>query len=283
MHGLKSESPILENLSVNPSQVSWSFSAPYIRCYFRGVEGIGELPVLPGRPDMTIGWRQAVSYETKRWPVGAWMAYRELCAALGEFEWPQANPAIQGFLWGSLDQILDQLEAKKRAGMRFFKLKVGQDPEWDAKRVNAVVAELPDHPSLRLDANQKWSLDQALHFADLLEAPHRIEYLEEPLSDPELLSYFHEETGLSLALDEHLWEAVMGQNAPFLGWTTCVIKPHLLRVGELMTILNFADRYRLQTVFSSALETSVGLRHILKLAAEFSPDVAVGVDTEGVY
>jgi L-alanine-DL-glutamate epimerase-like enolase superfamily enzyme len=66
---------------------------------------------------------------------------------------------------------------RARQGFRILKLKGGLDPQGDVRRVQAVHDALPDQV-LRLDAEQGYSVQQAINVARALEG--RIEMLEQP-------------------------------------------------------------------------------------------------------
>ncbi|KQP20032.1 mandelate racemase/muconate lactonizing enzyme family protein [Pseudorhodoferax sp. Leaf267] len=75
----------------------------------------------------------------------------------------------------------EQLALRRRdEGYCAFKLKVGFGAQRDLANLDALRAALGDHTPLMVDANQAWSLDEALHMAPLLE-PYRLGWLEEPL------------------------------------------------------------------------------------------------------
>lgn len=114
------------------------------------------------------------------------------------------------------------------AAGRVMKVKVGGEtgPVRDAEYVLELLAAAPDGSSLRLDANQAWSMEDALAFCEVIERGRhggsevdgsaleqgrgsiksKIEYLEEPLRDPRMLGEFWERSGKDLpyALDESL-------------------------------------------------------------------------------
>lgn len=99
-----------------------------------------------------------------------------------------------------------------------MKMKVGGDagPASDANRVLETIRRARDGDALRLDANQAWSMADALSFAKALTgvdggigkggAVPGLEYIEEPLRDPRLVQEFWEKSGkvLPYALDESL-------------------------------------------------------------------------------
>lgn len=111
-----------------------------------------------------------------------------------------------------------------------MKVKVGGavGPSADAARTLRSLRGLSAGCSLRLDANQAWTVDEALCFASALaegaggaEGGGRgrtrvgdgaVEYIEEPLRNPRMLREFWERSGggLPYALDESL---AMGREA----------------------------------------------------------------------
>ncbi|CAN0449876.1 unnamed protein product, partial [Laminaria digitata] len=93
------------------------------------------------------------------------------------------------------------------------KVKVGggkTGPKADAARALELLRESPKGSTLRLDANQAWTMEEALCFYTTLAAASSsggsVEYIEEPLRDPRSLGKFWELSGgvLPYALDESL-------------------------------------------------------------------------------
>jgi L-alanine-DL-glutamate epimerase-like enolase superfamily enzyme len=70
--------------------------------------------------------------------------------------------------------------ARRSAGYRAFKLKVGFDDARDLRNVAALRDLLGAEAALMVDANQGWSLEQAERQARALE-PYRLGWIEEPL------------------------------------------------------------------------------------------------------
>lgn len=67
------------------------------------------------------------------------------------------------------------------AGHRAFKLKVGIEPERDEALVAGVREAIGDGPQIMVDANQNWSLDQAIGSVNRL-APYALTFVEEPIA-----------------------------------------------------------------------------------------------------
>ena len=120
---------------------------------------------------------------------------------------------------------------------------------------------------LRIDINRKWSLSETRFFLENLSS--EIDYLEEPLSDPNELV---ELPSCPLALDETLVQEG-GEKFCSLA-TTLVLKPTLLgkRIHDFL-------KMRKRMVFSSSFESPIGLMHIAHLQARYAPQEAAGIDT----
>lgn len=163
------------------------------------------------------------------------------------------------------------------------KVKVGSSsgPLTDAARVCAIAAELSPGSRLRLDANQAWSHDEAVDFCNALPPGVRdvIDYIEEPISHPELLPELHKAWlgKLRYALDEstRIQDAHTQLSVAKLislkeaGCSAIVIKP-TLQPGGLKCCIKLAQAAGdagISAIFSSTFESSVGLSHLAILAA----------------
>lgn len=88
-------------------------------------------------------------------------------------------------------------------GFRILKLKLGEDPEVDVERVRAVRDTVGEGVRIRVDANQGWSVEQALKVIDRI-ATYDVELVEQPTrwDDLEGLSEIRADSPLPIALDE---------------------------------------------------------------------------------
>ena len=92
-----------------------------------------------------------------------------------------AKPQIGVYASGLNPDAPERLAAaKQREGYTAFKLKVGFGAERDTANLQALRAALGDSARLMVDANQAWSLDEALAMLPRLE-PFAPDWLEEPL------------------------------------------------------------------------------------------------------
>ena len=145
--------------------------------------------------------------------------------------------------------------------------------EEDIRIVREVRDWLPNETQLRLDANQAWSFEQAVIFQDALKDVE-IAYIEEPLNEPERLEELYTQTGIPYALDESLTDFDTLNQWPNASVLIC--KPTIL--GGRKAAERLANSGK-PIVFSAAFESGVGVACIAKLAAEFSPHIAAGLDT----
>ena len=82
-----------------------------------------------------------------------------------------------------VEESVSMARARAGEGFRVIKLKGGLDPEVDVRRIKAVHDALPGL-ILRLDADQGYSLQEALDVARVLEG--RLEFLEQPTAADDL-------------------------------------------------------------------------------------------------
>jgi len=105
-----------------------------------------------------------------------------------------------GLLLGNRKQVLAATDNFVQSHCRTAKLKVGRNElQADITLVKEVRKRLPDHVRLRLDANQAWLFEDAVTFFQGIEGVD-LEYVEEPLQDPQLLETLFSKTGAKYAV-----------------------------------------------------------------------------------
>lgn len=193
---------------------------------------------------------------------------------------PRETVELNALIAGGPEDATAEARRLRDAGYRAVKLKVGRlGVEDDVGLVRGVADEL-EGVALRLDANRAWSLEDALRFARGIEGIE-VEYLEEPLAEPELLPRFAEESGLPVALDESL----VGMPASGLrnyGYAAAVVlKPTLLGgFSRTHALAARADDLGMKSVVSSAFESGVGTLGLVALTASLSGEgTPAGLDT----
>lgn len=156
-------------------------------------------------------------------------------------------------------------------GFRTFKWKVGVgDPRDERGLCDDLMAELPPESRLRLDANGAWDRRQAEAWLTLCAERPMVDYVEQPIAATargaeDLLRGLAEDYPTTLALDESLVGAADLRRWIDGGWRgVWVLKPALW--GDPTELLDWVRRHRLDVVWSSALETAVGAKAILRTA-----------------
>ena len=177
-------------------------------------------------------------------------------------------------LLGDRKQVLNDVENCIQTKCRAVKLKVGRgDLSAEVELVKEVRKRLPDQVQLRLDANQAWSLEEAVTFFDAVEGVD-LQYVEEPLQDSNLLEELYARTGARYALDETLLRERQIEAWPNVVALVC--KPTILGGRDRIQQLVATGK---PVIFSAAFESGVGVARIAQLAAELSPEHAAGLDT----
>jgi O-succinylbenzoate synthase len=262
-------------------------------------QGRGEIAPLPGFShesldslyqvviDACKSWVATGEFDLSELPAsaafGLSIAQMELSGLLPDEGNYQAAPLCAG----DPDELLPVLE--KMTGDKVAKIKVGlYEPIRDGMIVNLFLESIPEL-KLRLDANRAWTLDKARKFADYI-APslrRRISFLEEPCQQPSDSLTFAIETGIAIAWDETLQDAVKKPDfrlEDLTGAKSVVIKPTLIgSVGSCIALIEKAHALGIRPVLSSSLESSLGLTQIARLAAWQTPMVTPGLDTIGLF
>ena len=168
-------------------------------------------------------------------------------------------------------------------GARTAKVKVaepGQTLADDVDRVNAVRERVP---TVRVDANGGWSVEEAARAAAALSADGPLEYLEQPCATVDELAALRRRVDVPIAADESIRKA----DDPL-----AVVRAHaadiaVLKVaplGGISALLDIADRIDIPVVVSSALDSAVGIAAGLTAAAAL-PQLrhACGLGTGGLF
>ncbi len=219
---------------------------------------------------------------------GIEMAVLNLTAAFREIPLhsllnPSSRPtvSVNALLSGSPDDVFRQAEQACKDGYRAVKLKVGRAPVDDEiKLTKCVCDKLDGTATLRLDANQAWSLDEAITFANGIAAC-KIEYIEEPCHDATSSRGFANRTGLPVALDESLQNMAPESLGKLTGIMVVILKPTLLDgVERSMRFAREARRLGIIPLISSSFESSLGILALAHLASATSDkDVPTGLGT----
>jgi O-succinylbenzoate synthase len=181
----------------------------------------------------------------------------------------------------NVDQVPEVLA--RFPGVRTAKVKVaepGQTLADDVARVNAVRGLVP---TVRVDANGGWSIDEAVYAARALTADGPLEYFEQPCKTVPELAELRRRVDVPIAADESIRKAedplrVVREGAA----DVAVLK--VAPLGGVRKLLEIAAQIEIPIVVSSALDSAVGIGHGL-LAAAALPELrhACGLGTGGLF
>ena len=133
--------------------------------------------------------------------------------------------------------------ARRAAGYRAFKLKVGFDDEADIGNVETLRRQIGDSCRLMIDANQAWTLDTAVRMSEALAAA-KLFWLEEPIrvdSPDRDWQTLAAESSIPLAGGENLASDEAFNHALRLG-ALDVVQPDLAKWGGFSRCLPLAQR-----------------------------------------
>lgn len=162
-----------------------------------------------------------------------------------------------------LPKLLDRTDRNLARGFRAIKMKVGRKKlSEDVERIAAMRKHLGDEFPLMVDANMKWSVDEAIRAARAF-APYDLTWLEEPISPDDVAGHARvvREGGLPLAAGENLrtvWDfrhliASGGVTFPEPDVTNCG------GVTSFMKIAHLAEAFNLPVTSHGAHDVTVHL------------------------
>ena len=186
---------------------------------------------------------------------------------------PEPYPLIQG----SPQELLKNWKIWLHETPLKAKLKVARYPMHDELALIRLLLDRRPTLKLVLDANQGWTREEAWAFCGHLD-PNRIEYLEDVCANFDDIAFVAARTGMPMALDELLAQGKPWQPIPQL--KALVLKPTLLgALANSEALVARARELRLKVIVSSCFESGVGLGQLARLAGEWAPDQAPGLDT----
>jgi O-succinylbenzoate synthase len=179
------------------------------------------------------------------------------------------------------DQVPDVLA--RFPGTRTAKVKVaepGQSLADDVARVSAVRALIP---TVRVDANGGWSVDEAVAAARALTADGPLEYLEQPCATVAELAEVRRRVDVPVAADESIRKAEDPLRVVRAGAADIAVLK-VAPLGGISTMLAIAAQIDLPIVVSSALDSAVGIGVGLTAAGAL-PTLrhACGLGTGGLF
>ena len=168
-------------------------------------------------------------------------------------------------------------------GVTTAKVKVaepGQTLADDVDRVNAVRAQIP---TVRVDANGGWTVDEAVAAAAALTADGPLEYLEQPCATVAELAQVRRRVDVPVAADESIRKAADPLAVVRAGAADIAVLK-VAPLGGVRSLLDIAAQIEVPVVISSALDSAVGIAAGLVAAAALPGlDHACGLGTSGLF
>ncbi|CAM4423312.1 Muconate cycloisomerase 1 [Mycobacterium basiliense] len=156
----------------------------------------------------------------------------------------------------------------------------GQSLADDVGRVNAVRDLVP---TVRVDANGGWSVEQAVRAAAALTADGPLEYLEQPCATVGELAELRQRVEVPIAADESIRKAQDPLAVVRAGAADVAILK-VAPLGGVSALLQIADEIDIPVVVSSALDSAVGIATGLTAAAALPRlNHACGLGTGGLF
>lgn len=192
------------------------------------------------------------------------------------------NAAI-GFL--SHEESVSRAKELVRKGYKTIKLKVGrEDFKEDYACIKAIRETIGKDISLRIDANGKWNLSEAISSLSQLEK-FGIEYVEQPVNKIDDYLALLNKTKIPLAADESIRSLkdaydFISQKAV----SVIILKPMMLGgIIPTLKIIQFAQENKIKVVITTSLDSCIG-RSFAVLAASFvEQETAHGLGTAELF
>jgi o-succinylbenzoate synthase len=176
---------------------------------------------------------------------------------------------------GTADDLAAAAVHRVADGFTTLKMKVGTNAATDVGRVRAVREAVGANVTIRLDANQGWTPDEAVAVIRALEdADLDIEFVEQPVrgEDVEGLADVRSRVGLAVMADEALMSLVDLDRIIRLG-AADLVNVKLAKCGSLGAALEQLRRARdagIGTMVGSMMETAIGVGAAAAVAAAHS-------------
>jgi o-succinylbenzoate synthase len=180
------------------------------------------------------------------------------------------------------EMVRDSLNAVEK-GFKTLKIKLGQDPEKDIKRLKRIREEVGDEIHLRLDANQGWSPKEAVHILNSMQdIGIRIELIEQPVKahDLEGLKFVTDNISIPVLADESAFSPqdvfkIIQMRAADL------INIKLMKTGGIYNALKIcamADSAHMECMMGCMLESKVSVTAAAHLACAKSIITKIDLD-----
>lgn len=185
---------------------------------------------------------------------------RPLCECLGGHRRGFETDVTIGIK--SVEETLAEAERRLSEGFTQLKVKVGESPENDVARVKALRERLGFSFRLRVDANQGWTLKQALRAIRRMER-YEVELVEQPLPywDLEGLRLLRRSVEVPIALDESVHTSTDAVRA-LRAEAADIINIKIMKAGgilEGLKVAHVSEAFGVKNMVGCMLETRLGV------------------------
>lgn len=198
-----------------------------------------------------------------------------------QYDYAQSMQSKVGFFYYQSESDLRQLQAKiAQLDKRSYSVKVKVAQASIEQEITYIhqILEINPKLKLRLDANQGFTLDQAIEFLACVPKAS-IEYIEEPCKTVADSQLVYQSLKIPFALDESLNDSNY-QFEVLKGLTALIIKPTIIGdINKLKTLITTANSHGVRCILSSSLEANLGINDLAKLSYMLTPDETPGLDT----
>ncbi len=184
-----------------------------------------------------------------------------------------------------IESVLTKIKLKLMDGYKTIKLKIGRDDPFEDFYLIVTARNVSGYDfKLRLDANKKWSADEAIEYLNRL-SEFEIEYIEEPCEFVPSTFRTAEETQIPAALDESIEtiaqarELINSSSIQFI-----ILKPMI--IGGFLSIARLikeAESANKKIIISSAFESAIGKSGLALLASLVNHSSGHGLDTADFF
>jgi O-succinylbenzoate synthase len=233
---------------------------------FRGIS-VREVALIKG----SYGWGEFSPFlEYDDAESAPWLASAIEAASTPKPELYRSSVAVNGTIPATNDKkVIDDL-ITSYSGVETYKVKVGDNLSEDIVRL-ARIRSLGRKVNIRIDVNGLWSVEQALtNLYAFYENVGPFEYVEQPCATLDELRELKSKIRipLKIAVDE----VIRKSPDPFaldLQGAADIVMLKVQPLGGIKRAHAIAEHHKLPIVVSSALESAVGIKYGLELAASF--------------
>jgi len=233
---------------------------------FRGIS-VREVALIKGE----YGWGEFSPFlEYDDAESAPWLASALEAATTPKPQLYRTSVAVNGTIPATNDKkVIDDL-ITSYSGVKTYKVKVGDNLSEDIVRL-ARIRSLGRKVNIRIDVNGLWSVEQALtNLYAFYENVGPFEYVEQPCATLDELRELKSKIRipLKIAVDE----VIRKSPDPFaldLQGAADIVMLKVQPLGGIKRAHAIAEHHKLPIVVSSALESAVGIKYGLELAASF--------------